>query len=50
MNPLLQVGLFLVIGTTAAILSGRFLPLSGKAALGVALLPLAGYGLTRAFC
>jgi len=36
-------------GIVAGAFSGRF-PMSGKAALGLALIPVAGVGLAMAFC
>lgn len=49
MNPLILLAVLVIAGSVAGFFSGR-LPMSGKAALGLSILPAVGFGLTPLFC
>lgn len=50
MNAEVIFGLVLILGSLAGWYLARWLPLSGKLACGLALLPLVGVWLREAFC
>jgi hypothetical protein len=49
MGPLILLLAVIAAGVVSAFYAGR-LPMSGKVALGLSLLPIAGIGLMRLFC